>query len=102
MLFSSTSPFHPTISSLHVQPTIPNDVQSLHSYDAVDSFSMLPVNATSSDASGPGTIHTMLPDSTLSYYSVATDDLTYIHGPSLTTTSQPSLITYSFYQGIWF
>ena len=85
MLLSSISSFHPIISSLHVQSTVPNDVQSLHSCDAVASSSMLPVTAASSVDIGTGTIHTMLPNSTMPDYSVTTVDLTYIHGPSFTT-----------------
>ena len=102
MFFSSISSFHPIFSSFHVQSTIPNDVQSLHSYDAVASSSMLSVTATSSVAIGTCTVHTLFPNSTMPGHSFTTVDFTYIHGPSLTTTTQHPIITYRFCEGIWF
>ena len=101
MLFSSISPFHSTISDLYVQPTISSDVQSLHSYDANASPFQFPVTATSSDAIGTCTVHTLFPNSTMSGHSLTTVDLTCIHGPCFPTTPQHPSITYRFYQGIW-
>ena len=62
---------------------------------------MLSVTTTASVASGTCTVRTMLPDPTLPYYSITTVELTCIHGPSLSTTSQHPIITHKFYQGIW-
>ena len=99
MFFSALSSFHSTLPNLYVQPTVSDDAQSLHPLDAVESTSMLP--ATSSVTFGTGTIHTMLSDSALPHYSITTVELTCIHGPSLSTTSQHPIITHRFYQGIW-
>ena len=101
MLLSSISSFHSTISDLYVQPTISNDVQSLHSYDASTSPCQFSVTATSSDAIGTCTVHTLFPNSTMPSHSFTTIDLTYIHGPSFTTTTQHPIITHRLYQGLW-
>ena len=101
MLLSSISSFHSTISDLYVQPTLTNDVQSLHSYDASTSTSKFSVAATSSDATGTCTVHTLFPNSTMSGHSLTTVDLTCIHGPCFPTTPQHPSITHRFYQGIW-
>ena len=101
MLFSSISSVDSTLSDFHVQPALTNDVQSLHSDDACAPTSKLTVTATSSNAIGTCTVHTMFPYSTLSGHSFTTFHITHIHGPSLTTTPQHSSITHRLYQGIW-
>ena len=100
MLLSSISSFHSTISDLYVQPTLTNDVQSLHSYDASTSTSKFSVAATSSDAIGTCTVHTLFPNSTMSGHSFTTVDFTCIHRPCITTTPKHSGLTYRLYQGI--
>ena len=101
MLFPSISSVYSTLSDLHVQPALTNDVQSLHSDDASAPTSMFTVTATSSDAIGTCTVHTMFSYSTLSGHSFTTIHFTCIHGPSLPTTPQHSSSTHRFYQGIW-